>query len=176
MNQLNRQHRGLHYRRTKYAPGFGICSCSSCSDRYSAAERLHQRIGAVLPKAGEPNPDCIYVNHERVFAEEWEKENERNPGFNYGRGILQDLMVTQRQAKPGQPWARDSFSLHGLRVAFVVRQRDRCIAATVIQWLGSPCGFAWLSEVLAKCGYQLRRIETPALRRESDEDSNPPPA
>ena len=36
-------------------------------------------------------------------------------------------------------------------------ERDRIVAATVIQWLGSNVGFGFLEEALRKCGYRIER-------------------
>lgn len=150
--------RGLHYKRVNYSPGIGICICDSCASLVRAGQRMRF---SRLPM-GAPNPNCQYVNRERVFAEAWEKENERRSGLNFGYGILQDLMVTSREAGPrdlsiaDRTWA---LRPRWLRVAFRIGKRDRVVAATVIQWLGSNCGFSWLQEVLRGCGFELTRIE-----------------
>ena len=39
-----------------------------------------------------------------------------------------------------------------------VSGRERIVAATVVQWLGSPIGFNFLEEALKECGYTLEPI------------------
>jgi len=34
-------------------------------------------------------------------------------------------------------------------------ERDRTVAATVIQWLGSAVGLSFLREALERCGYEI---------------------
>jgi hypothetical protein len=44
------------------------------------------------------------------------------------------------------------------RVVFPIgktKPRDRILAATIIQWLGTPCGFCFLEESRARCGYRV---------------------
>ena len=77
---------------------------------------------------------------EQAFADLWEKENEEHPGRNYGFGTLQDLMVRSTGG-----------SMYNMRVPFWITQRERVIAATVIQWLGTNCGFCFLCNALGKC-------------------------
>lgn len=36
-------------------------------------------------------------------------------------------------------------------------ERDATVAATVMQWLGSPVGFDWLEDTLNKAGYKVKR-------------------
>lgn len=65
---------------------------------------------------------------ERIFAELWDEINNRT-----GYGIL-EYMLAQKINKPQDE----------------VTDRDRIVAATVIQWLGSPVGQAFLSEANEK--------------------------
>lgn len=81
---------------------------------------------------------------ELAFAEHWADENERKTWINYGQGILQDLFID-----------RDPFWPFGPSSVKVISKRERMIVATVIQWLGSNCGFAFLREALNKCGYDI---------------------
>lgn len=85
-------------------------------------------------------------NLEKVFADAWEDANEPRVWLNYGYGILQDLFIEVR-GRFG-----DRFATH------VINKRERMIVATVIQWLGSNCGFCWLSETLEKAGYRIERV------------------
>jgi hypothetical protein len=60
---------------------------------------------------------------EEVYAEAWEAENKANPGTLEGRGWLDYLLAKDNNSPMGE-----------------VSKRDREVAATVIQWLGSPIG------------------------------------
>jgi len=78
---------------------------------------------------------------EKAFADQWEEENEERRGINYGQGLLQDLFIERRSVLT--QWTT------------VISRRERWIAATVIQWLGTNCGFAFLIRCLNKCGYSI---------------------
>jgi hypothetical protein len=72
---------------------------------------------------------------EKILADDWEKENLES-------GILQRLFI--------------SGSIQWDEKAEVkINLRDRMIAATVIQWLGSNVGFCFLETCLKKMGYKL---------------------
>ncbi len=90
---------------------------------------------------------------ERVFAEEWERENAR--GTLYRPSTLQLLMRVEDRAHPFRMLA----VLEGGRWAFRIRQAEATIVASVVQWMGTPIGFEWLRVVLRRCGYELVRIK-----------------
>jgi hypothetical protein len=83
-------------------------------------------------------PDCpdegacfersAYSELEHFFIEQWKLEMRRKPGINHGRSILECIL--------NQP----------------VSLRDRYVAASVVQWLGTNCGFSFLHTVLGKIG------------------------
>lgn len=78
---------------------------------------------------------------ERIFAESWEKENERYTG---------------------KPHSTLAWLLHctSSNMVWDEPSTDECVvAATVIQWLGSPVGFSWLTETLDRAGYVLKEKE-----------------
>ena len=67
---------------------------------------------------------------EKIFAKAWEERNTDPSGRVDGRGTL-DYLLTENPDKPcGE-----------------VSDRDRIVAATVIQWLGSPVGQYFLYEL-----------------------------
>jgi len=71
---------------------------------------------------------------ERIFAEEWEKANTSYAtGELDGKGYLDYLLAEE----PNYPMGE-------------VTPRDRCVAATVIQWLGSTVGQYFLRDTLEK--------------------------
>lgn len=93
---------------------------------------------------------------EREFAVEWEKICRPQRGINYGHGTLQDLMFVNRTGviacSMTQGMRRDSVTCWTK-----ITPRDAAIVATVIQWLGTNCGFSFLSDVLDRAGYKLVR-------------------
>lgn len=83
---------------------------------------------------------------EKLFYKEWKEENKNRPHINYGYGALQDLFCYYDKSTP---------VLNRTRFHIVTNKRDQYIAATIIQWLGTNCGFAFLKSVLAKAGYDI---------------------
>ena len=76
---------------------------------------------------------------ERAFAHEWEKRN-TDPmctSINFGMGTLQDLMVRNGT---------------GNFIEYYITPREAKIVATVIQWLGTSVGFAFILTALEQCG------------------------
>jgi len=84
---------------------------------------------------------------EYEFAKAWEKENIPKSYLNFGHGVLQNLL-TKEDTK---------YHLFHRQVIHVNR-RDAAVAAEVIQWLGSNCGFAFLGQVMRASGYELKRV------------------
>jgi len=78
---------------------------------------------------------------EKAFASHWEEENKKNPMLNSGQGILQNKFII------GEPY--------NYKRILNILPLHRLIVATVIQWLGSNCGFCFLEECLDKCGYRI---------------------
>lgn len=70
---------------------------------------------------------------EAVFAAEWAKENERNT-LNRGCGTLDWLL----HGDGAECWPEKT------------TKAEAVVAATVVQWLGSPVGMSWVKRTLAK--------------------------
>lgn len=87
------------------------------------------------------------VNREYVFYKHWRKQNKPVKGINQGFGILQDLFFD----------STGNGVLSGNRMIEKINHRDRWIVATVIQWLGTNVGFAFLQDCLKDCGYTLTK-------------------
>lgn len=99
---------------------------------------------AIKQDAWESNKGISFdrVEHnirEKAFYDQWMKDNEPKLYLNYGHGVLQDLFIKSK-------------SLFGFDREWLleINNRDRLIAATVIQWLGSNCGMCFLSEALKR--------------------------
>lgn len=74
-----------------------------------------------------------YHARERVLAEAWAKEQKDHR-------ILDHLLHSFQDERPSKGYIE-----HG---AYVSTSEEHRIAATVIQWLGSPIGRSWLEDVL----------------------------
>ncbi len=84
---------------------------------------------------------------ENAFSSHWQKENKNKTNINSGHGILQDLFIE----KKGHP-----FNIMNETFCFVkISNKERLIVATIIQWLGTNCGFCFLQEALSKAGYKI---------------------
>jgi hypothetical protein len=79
---------------------------------------------------------------EKVFSDEWRKENKKRPGIDFGQGLLQDLFM-EREALSFFKWHLE------------ITPVQRYVAATVIQWLGTNVGFCFLDSCLRKSGYRI---------------------
>lgn len=91
-----------------------------------------------------------FCAREESFAAQWEHENVRRRGISFGHGILQDLMF-----EPNRPL--DVFSYPKCRQ--IIRNREAAIVATIVQWLGTNVGNAFLEEALARHARQIVEIE-----------------
>lgn len=98
-----------------------------------------------------PEQNCP---REVAFAEQWAKENEWSD--------LLDLLSFTAAEKEEEGAVR----IHdpGLMFAYAkfplgkITERDRVIAATVIQWLGSNVGMGFLHAALERAGYRLEKV------------------
>lgn len=81
---------------------------------------------------------------ERVFAEEWKKENERQSAINFGY-IALELILNCKPLTQGPPNWQPPIDQ--------ITQRDATVAASVIQWLGTNCGEAFLF----RCEHRITR-------------------
>lgn len=81
---------------------------------------------------------------ERAFAENWIDENIQRGWLNHGYGILQGLFIEGGERPLEFP-----------RLITRITKRDRMIVATIVQWLGTNCGWCFLEECLHKCGYKI---------------------
>ncbi len=84
---------------------------------------------------------------ENAFSSHWQKENKNKTNVNSGHGILQDLFIEKR----GNP-----FNIFNETFCYAkITNKERLIVATIIQWLGTNCGFCFLQEALDKAGYKI---------------------
>ena len=121
-----------------------VRQCES-SEREARLERLVMRKTANKGKNVKRTP---HNPRELAFAELWADECEPRRSVNHGQGLVQDLFV-----EPHDRWPFMARSVMRLT------RRERMIAATCIQWLGSNCGMDFLRTALERCGYRLTRID-----------------
>lgn len=100
--------------------------------RYPYDDERQLELPATYHDRGYRYERTEYGDLEKAFADEWEADNKN------GCGILQKLFI-------------DNFS----KWVLFITSRDRYVAATVVQWLGSNVGFGFLHKCLRKCGYDL---------------------
>ena len=73
---------------------------------------------------------------ERIYLRRWQAHQVRQPGINGGCGLLELLLADDLQLGAG-----------GLApIPVYLTQEAARIAATVIQWLGTNCGLAFIRE------------------------------
>lgn len=123
------------------------CSC----DQHNRCERcVAKRAIKLIESAIDPEHislqrDRLTNPSERIYWEEWLKEQERHPGLNHGFTMLEFVLCPSGQAYPDRP-----------------TQRDAHVAASVIQWIGTNCGRGFVD----KCE---RRIEKEQVKRSAFE-------
>ena len=81
---------------------------------------------------------------ERAFAALWEEENIAKTGVNHGNGLLQDLFIH----------TGSGFGFGG-KVVHEITDQERVVVATVIQWLGTNCGLAFINRAFHDAGYNM---------------------
>ncbi len=91
-------------------------------------------------------------NREKALSDLWKAENKPNPVVDFGTGILQGLFTKI-----------DCMFPH-YNLIMKVTNRDRYIAATVIQWLGSNVGLAFLDRALRRAGFKVVRVGVGEVR------------
>lgn len=88
-------------------------------------------------------------DRELAFAEHWANECKPKSWLNYGFGLAQNLFMYRKNN------GLSSYSL----AKIILNKREKMIAATCMQWLGTNCGWAFLMEALRKCGYKIVKLD-----------------
>jgi len=91
----------------------------------------------------------LYAGNPRevIFSELWEKEVACNLMEHLLKVSCDENDPDKNSYDSGWGWYKKPLG--------DIQERDNIIAATIVQWLGSPVGFSFLSEALEKCGYGL---------------------
>lgn len=101
---------------------------------------------------------------ERALAEAWERENTGDRWS--GGGILESLLASASVRISMETRA----GLLALAEDRRVTARDALVAATVVQWLGTSCGFAFLQQALLAGGWRIEKADIlECERNERDE-------
>lgn len=103
-----------------------ISSAESCLSRFRLCDK---NVGYQLDRL-KHNPEDL----ENAFHREWINKNIPHPAKNGGWGILQCLLTD---------------------VDIDLTERERMIAATVVQWLGTNVGTCFLEDTLALVGKKI---------------------
>lgn len=82
-------------------------------------------------------PDRLTNPRERIFVEEWIKENTRGEGMAGNARLLEHILSVKKRRGLGGPEPVLNF----------VTQREAHVATSVIQWLGTNCGQSFLHVV-----------------------------
>lgn len=128
--------------------------CRHCE----GVEHLRELERFLDPEHRTVNPDRLGNAAEAIFLEQWQKLQQRSPHVNGGIGTLEAVLTPTRQTDTNVlSWA--------FRPGYVpiVTQRDAEVAATVVQWLGTNCGGAFLAE----CERQVKAAR--AIRSEYEQ-------
>jgi hypothetical protein len=103
--------------------------------------------GLHVRRLNEHNP------REVAFAAQWDQEHE-------WRDVLQSLCSPECDPDDKgavRVWNPGSLTGYRLFPLGETTERDRIIAATVVQWLGSNVGMSFLHEALGRCGYRVEK-------------------
>lgn len=127
----------------------GDCDCYEDE----GTKTTHKCFACTLRERAQEVEACLEVEHvsihpdrqgspaERIYAEMWQKQQERSPGLNDGFGLLELILSPLRQDN------HSGFLGHRpYRMVPPVSQRDAQVAATVIQWLGTSCGGSFIRQ------------------------------
>lgn len=110
-----------------------------CTDRHLQVA-LRQLREVLEPAHVSMSPERLSNDAERIYAEHWKRQNTRSPGLNGGYTLLEHLLC------PRERPAGESFKdpMTGREIPERVSERDAAVAASVVQWLGTNCGQAFI--------------------------------
>jgi len=108
--------------------------CDECREIHR--QRVHTK-GASADRLEHPTS-----YREKGFVEQWERENQNTDMvrclLNKPRGII-GVIQTPYDGLPLEE----------------ISERDRVVAATIVQWLGSNVGWSFIEEALGRSGFQI---------------------
>ena len=110
-----------------------------CRDRH--LHRAARDLAGILepPHTGFHPKRLQHNDAERIYVEEWQRENTRHYAVNGGYTLIEHSLHPEAEMEK----QRAVFGLGGPQPARVTF-RDAAVAASVIQWLGTNCGWCFL--------------------------------
>jgi len=127
---------------------------------------LSRNVGVDWTRAKKDVNSCGQINLERIFMEEWNKQNKDVSFINSGLGMAQLLMIVSKNEAdlfdgPGRDDLPALISLSNSQQVCVynLTEREHRIIATIIQWLGTNIGFSFLIRCLNRANYYVKEIE-----------------
>lgn len=119
----------------KYASEGAECYCEDeeCCVETPKCRDMHLQAALFrLERVMEPPHESLHPNRlghdpERIYAEQWKKENERRPRINHGFTLIEWILCPSGQRYPNR-----------------VTHREAQVATSVVQWLGTSCGLGFM--------------------------------
>lgn len=87
---------------------------------------------------------------EVAFSEEWKSLHE----FHDHLAMLMQIQCDRNDPERIHDWGLGTNTKPGLGE---ITDRDRIIAGTIAQWLGSNVGMSFIKQSLKRCGYRIER-------------------
>jgi hypothetical protein len=131
---------------------------------------LPRNIGVDWTRAVEDKTSVGQVNLEKIFMEEWDKENTNKAHINNGFGVAQLLMIISEEAakhfdgpnQDGHQYHLFNSFMNGPEICvYELTEREQRIIATIIQWLGTNVGFGFVVRCFRRAGYMITDVRKP---------------
>jgi hypothetical protein len=125
---------------------------------------LPRNVGVDWTRAVKDNTSVGQINLEKIFMEEWNKENSDKVWINNGFGMAQLLMIISEEAakhfdgpnQDGHQYHLFNSFMNGPEICvYELTEREQRIIATIVQWLGTNVGFGFVCRCLRKAGYTI---------------------
>ncbi len=115
-----------------------------------------QHVGLHASRMDHP---CASTTREKAFSDQWKKENGQENSWDSSSQSVLNGILYNRLATPKE------FSTFGEIQDGSATQREATIAATLVQWLGTNCGWDFVRLALKAAGYEM----VPVSERENRE-------
>jgi hypothetical protein len=134
---------------------------------------LSRNIGIDWTRALNDMTSVGQANLEKIFMEEWNKENMDVAWINNGFGVAQLLMIISAEKamlydgpnQDGDQYHLFNSFMNGPEVCiYDLTEREQRIIATIVQWLGTNVGFGFICRCFRRAGYEIRDIREPSFK------------
>lgn len=112
-------------------------ACESCQ----ANAAIKSLEDVLVPRIEGLHPNRMMSYPERIFVEEFRKENIPEPGLNGGLTLLENLLTPESAFEKMK-----NYGFGNRPPVPYISQRDARVATTIIQWLGTNCGRAFVAQ------------------------------